>query len=101
MKIVALIPARGGSKGIPNKNIIPFCGKPLIYWTIKQAKDSNIFKYICYKLIINHLLNYYQNYYLYYNIYLQNDLVFYIYNMLQFSFWVLILLFFNLYKILL
>ena len=41
-----IILARGGSKGIPNKNIITFCGKPLIYWTIKQAKDSKIFKYI-------------------------------------------------------
>ena len=41
-----IILARGGSKGIPNKNIIPFCGKPLIYWTIKQAKESKVFKYI-------------------------------------------------------
>jgi len=42
--IVAIIPARGGSKGIPNKNIINFCGKPLIAWTIEQcikAKDVN------------------------------------------------------------
>lgn len=34
---VAIIPARGGSKGIPKKNIIPFCGKPLIAWTIEQC----------------------------------------------------------------
>ena len=34
--IVAIIPARGGSKGILNKNIKNFCGKPLISWTIKQ-----------------------------------------------------------------
>ena len=35
--IVAIIPARGGSKGILKKNMINFCGKPLVSWTIKQA----------------------------------------------------------------
>jgi CMP-N,N'-diacetyllegionaminic acid synthase len=35
--IVAIIPARGGSKGIPKKNLINFCGKPLISWTVNQA----------------------------------------------------------------
>lgn len=39
MKIVAVIPARGGSKGIPGKNIIDFCGHPLIAWTIATATD--------------------------------------------------------------
>ena len=34
MRTVAIILARGGSKGLPNKNIREFCGKPLIYWTI-------------------------------------------------------------------
>ncbi len=34
--MVAIILARGGSKGIPGKNIIDFCGKPLIAWTIEQ-----------------------------------------------------------------
>lgn len=42
-KIIAIIPARGGSKGIPKKNIVDFCGKPLIVWTIENAKES---KYI-------------------------------------------------------
>ena len=42
-KILALIPARGGSKGIPEKNIKPLLGKPLIAWTIEQAQKS---KYI-------------------------------------------------------
>lgn len=42
MHVVAIIPARGGSKGIPRKNIHPFCGKPLIYWTIKSALESNL-----------------------------------------------------------
>lgn len=42
MKIISIIPARGGSKGIPNKNIIDFHGKPLITWTIEQALDSKM-----------------------------------------------------------
>ncbi|MDR0796580.1 MAG: acylneuraminate cytidylyltransferase family protein [Tannerella sp.] len=42
-KILAIIPARGGSKGLPGKNIKPLLGKPLIGWTIEQAKAS---KYI-------------------------------------------------------
>lgn len=42
-KILCIIPARGGSKRIKNKNIINFHNKPLIYWTIKSAKKS---KYI-------------------------------------------------------
>ena len=41
MSCVALIPARGGSKGIPRKNIKPFNSKPLIYWSIKVALESN------------------------------------------------------------
>lgn len=41
--ILAIIPARGGSKGLPDKNIKLLCGKPLIGWTISQAKAS---KYI-------------------------------------------------------
>jgi len=40
MNIVTIIPARGGSKGIPKKNIIDFCGKPLLAWSIKQALES-------------------------------------------------------------
>lgn len=39
-KILALIPARGGSKGIKDKNIIDLCGKPLIAYTIEAAKKS-------------------------------------------------------------
>ncbi|NQT95558.1 MAG: acylneuraminate cytidylyltransferase family protein [Candidatus Omnitrophica bacterium] len=37
-KILAIIPARGGSKGIPHKNIKKIAGKPLIFWTIEEAK---------------------------------------------------------------
>lgn len=40
MKILAIIPARGGSKGIPRKNIRLLLGKPLIVWTIEEAKKS-------------------------------------------------------------
>lgn len=39
-EILALIPARGGSKGIPRKNIRPFAGYPLIAWSIAAAKQS-------------------------------------------------------------
>lgn len=39
-KILGFIPARGGSKGIPGKNIYPTAGKPLIAWTIETAKKS-------------------------------------------------------------
>lgn len=41
-KIVAIIPARGGSKGIPGKNIKMLAGKPLIAWTIGQSRDSRL-----------------------------------------------------------
>ena len=38
---VAIIPARGGSKGIPRKNLVDVCGKPLIAWSILQAKNAH------------------------------------------------------------
>jgi len=38
--IASIIPARGGSQGIPKKNIVDFCGKPLIAWSILQAKAA-------------------------------------------------------------
>jgi pseudaminic acid cytidylyltransferase len=40
---VAIIPARGGSKRIPRKNIRQFCGKPMIAWPIGAALESGIF----------------------------------------------------------
>ena len=40
VQTVAIIPARGGSVGIPRKNVKELCGKPLIYWTIAAAKQS-------------------------------------------------------------
>ena len=42
MKILGLIPARGGSKGIPGKNIKPLGGKPLLQYTIEAAKRANL-----------------------------------------------------------
>ena len=41
--VTAIIPARGGSKGLPRKNVLPLAGKPLIAWTIEAADES---KYI-------------------------------------------------------
>ena len=40
-QITAIIPARGGSKGIPGKNKKDFCGKPLVAWTILQARHTH------------------------------------------------------------
>lgn len=40
--ILAITPARGGSKGVPRKNIKMICGKPLIAWTIEAAKKSRL-----------------------------------------------------------
>jgi len=46
--ILALIPARGGSKGIPEKNTRDLAGKPLIAWTIETALNSNV----CSKIVV-------------------------------------------------
>ncbi len=43
MRRIALIPARGGSKRLPRKNIIDFLGKPIIGWTIESAIQSGCF----------------------------------------------------------
>lgn len=40
MTVLGLIPARGGSKGIPRKNIVPLAGKPLLAWTCEAARAS-------------------------------------------------------------
>ena len=40
--VAALIPARGGSKGLPGKNVRLFAGRPLIAWTICTARDSGV-----------------------------------------------------------
>jgi N-acylneuraminate cytidylyltransferase len=43
---IAVIPARGGSKRIPRKNIKEFCGKPMIAWSIEAAKASGLFDHV-------------------------------------------------------
>jgi pseudaminic acid cytidylyltransferase len=43
---LAIIPARGGSKRIPRKNIRDFCGKPMIAWSIAAARQSGLFEHI-------------------------------------------------------
>jgi len=43
---LAIIPARGGSKRIPRKNIKAFCGKPMIAWSIASARASGCFDHI-------------------------------------------------------
>ena len=40
MKVVAIIPARGGSKRLKRKNIHPIWGQPMVYWAIKACKES-------------------------------------------------------------
>lgn len=42
-KNLAIITARGGSKRIPRKNIKPFCGKPILFYSIEAAKEANVF----------------------------------------------------------
>ena len=44
--VLAIIGARGGSKGVKNKNIRPLLGKPLIAWTIEQAIESELFDHV-------------------------------------------------------
>lgn len=42
MKAIAIIPARGGSKGLPRKNVLSLAGKPLLGWTIEAAKKAEM-----------------------------------------------------------
>ena len=53
-KLLAVIPARGGSKRIPHKNIKDFLGKPLIAYTIEAAKESGIFT----DIIVSYVMRY-------------------------------------------
>ena len=50
-KILSIITARGGSKGLKRKNVVDLAGKPLIAWTIEASLDS---KYIT-KTIVNYM----------------------------------------------
>ncbi len=58
LKIICSICARGGSKGIINKNMKKIDGNPLIYYTIQQAIDSKIFEKIIVSSDDNKILNY-------------------------------------------
>ncbi len=40
MEVLALLPARGGSQGIPRKNLAPLAGKPLLQWTLDAAREA-------------------------------------------------------------
>lgn len=48
-RIIGIIPARGGSKGIPEKNIRDLAGKPLVAWTIEAALKSNV----CSRIVVS------------------------------------------------
>ena len=52
MKRIAIIPARGGSKRIPRKNIKNFCGKPIIAYVLDAVKESNLFDVIQFLQIV-------------------------------------------------
>lgn len=43
---IAVIPARGGSKRIPRKNIRNFCGKPVVAWSIEAARKAGLFEHV-------------------------------------------------------
>jgi len=46
-RILAIVPARSGSKGLPHKNVRNFCGKPLLAWSIQSALDNSYIDYVC------------------------------------------------------
>ena len=43
MKIIGMIPARGGSTRFNNKPLADICGKPMVYWVWKHSKDVEVF----------------------------------------------------------
>lgn len=62
MKILYVIPARGGSKGIPHKNIKLLNGKPLIYYTIDVARQLTTDEHICVSTDDDEIINVVENY---------------------------------------
>jgi CMP-N-acetylneuraminic acid synthetase len=47
MSLVAIIPARGGSKRFPRKNLSLLAGRPLVEWTVTAARESGVFDLVC------------------------------------------------------
>ena len=62
MKTLVIIPARGGSKGIPGKNIKPLHGKPLIYYTIDAARCIVDDSHICVSTEDDHIIEVVEDY---------------------------------------
>ena len=58
MESFGIILARGGSKGIKNKNLTEFCGKPLIEWTINHCKNCKYIKEIYVSSDSSEILNF-------------------------------------------
>lgn len=56
-KFLAIIPARNGSKGLPGKNIVELCGKPLIAWSIDAALRSKYISKVIVSSDSDHILN--------------------------------------------
>ena len=56
-KFLAIIPARGGSKRLPNKNILKLNNKPLIAWSIEAAKNSKYIDTVVVSSDSNKILN--------------------------------------------
>ena len=62
MNPLIIIPARGGSKGIPRKNIKPLNGKPLIHYTIDVARAITSDKNICVSTDDSEIIRVVENY---------------------------------------
>lgn len=62
MGILAIIPARGGSKGIPKKNLAKLAGKPLIGWTIESALESKLIDTVVVSSDSKEIIDYAQTY---------------------------------------
>jgi CMP-N-acetylneuraminic acid synthetase len=62
MKILGVIPARGGSKGLPNKNLLLLDGKPMIHYTFTEAKKSKFLNRIILSTNSNEIASFASNY---------------------------------------
>lgn len=62
MRRIAIIPARSGSKGLKDKNIIDLCGKPLIAYSIEAALETGLFDHVIVSTDSEHYANIAQHY---------------------------------------